>query len=109
MKKQDNEKLDRIEKALQFAYQSQEDIQIKDGWQNNVMREIRKLHSPEAEPGVFRIFGKIAWRLIPVTCLLIVMVCAGLLVTDFSPEYEVASMYINSPFNYDILMGFDLM
>lgn len=103
------EKIDRLEKALKTAYQEGESISLKDGWQPDVMREIRRLHFSKAESNLLTVFARLAWRLIPITCLLIIMVSAGLLFTDFSPEYEAASMYINSPFNYDIFLNFDLM
>ena len=102
-------KLDLIEKALKTSYYDKDNIVVANGWQSEVMREIRKTHFSGPEPAPFRCMGKLAWRLMPVTCTLLLLVCAGLLTTDFDPEYELAAMYINSPLDYDFLMGLNLM
>jgi hypothetical protein len=109
MKKRDNEKIDQIEKALKIAYRNRDNIEVNAGWQTDVMRQIRNLHSSESKSTPFWALGRMACQLMPMTCLLISMVCVGLLATDFNPEYEIAALFINSPLEYDYFLSFNLM
>lgn len=107
MNRHDSQKIDLIEKALKTTHYDKDNISVANGWQTNAMRKIRKTHF--SEPAPFRSIGKFAWQIMPVTCVLILLVCTGLLTTDFDPEYELVTMYINSPLDYDFLLSLNIM
>lgn len=91
--KQDHEKL---HKAMQEAYRGRPAPEPGLKWQQDVMRDIRRIGLPEygAENG--NGFGRAVWRLVPVTCVLILLAASLLLSQNFVADYELAALLDDS-------------
>ena len=92
-RKPENEVLKEI---FRLAYLDKENLEVGDQWQGEVMRRLRKLGAIQPTPGFLEMLESFIWRLVPVTCLLILLLTAVLVVSDFTSEYEVIQLLMNS-------------
>ncbi|MBW2368747.1 MAG: hypothetical protein JRH15_12765 [Deltaproteobacteria bacterium] len=77
------------------------EVEIKTGqWEAKIMRRIRLAASSPADTG----FGFAAWRLAPVTCGLLVLLCVWLIHLDPGSGYEYAALSLDDPVGYQFWM-----
>ena len=86
---------DRLQEILRQAYRAKEDVRVGDQWQDEVMRRVRELGPIQPTPSFVEILEQLIWRLAPAACLLILALTALLIVSDFTPEYELFQMLTN--------------
>ena len=71
------------------AYDEKKRVAVSEPWQANVMRAVRHIGPLHPKPQPFMLFGQFAWRLSPVTVLLIIVSTAILLSFNFTPEHNL--------------------
>jgi len=79
------------------AYHEKEKPEVNELWQRRVMSHIRSLGPVSSRRRYFMLFEESVWRLVPVTCLLIVILVAFLIKLDLIPDYEMAKLFIDDP------------
>jgi hypothetical protein len=84
-----------LKEILRLAYQEKESLEVGDRWQGEVMHRLRKLGVIQPTPGFLEMLESFIWRLVPVTCLLILVVTGVLVASDFTSEYEVIQLLMN--------------
>ena len=93
LRQKDHEKL---HKVMQEAYRDQEVPEPGAKWQQDVMRDIRRIglseNGAEDESG----FGLAVWRLAPVTCVLILLAAGLMFSQDFVSDYELTTLLDDS-------------
>jgi hypothetical protein len=90
-----NHDLEALKKILRRAYHEKENIEVGEQWQLNVMQRIRNLGPVDSKPNFFMLLEPFVWRLIPVTCLLVVVSAIILLKFDFTPQYELFTLLVD--------------
>ena len=79
---------------LREAYFERENATVGEEWQENAMSRIRGLGPLAARPDFFTFFEQVFWRVIPATCILILISTAFLFKFDCFPEYDMAASLI---------------
>ncbi|MDF1593236.1 MAG: hypothetical protein P1P89_17105 [Desulfobacterales bacterium] len=87
-------RLEVLKKILLQRYHEKEKLELDVRWQANVMRRVRILGALQLKPDPLVQFGQFAWRLTPITCLLIIVSAAVLLKFDFTPDFNVLISFI---------------
>ena len=95
--------LDRLIQAFRQVHSGRQDAVVDDRWQLEVMRRIRNLDSVEHRAPFLVMFEEFIWRLSPVACVLLIAMAIMLMLTDFTPENEIFSLFINN--SDDISLG----
>ena len=72
-----------LREILRRAYEEKEKVEVGDRWQEDVMHRIRDLSEMEVSPSSLVLFEQLVWRLVPVTCLLILGLTVLLSYFDF--------------------------
>lgn len=85
-----------LRQVLRRAYQEREKVEVTDQWQKEVMRHIRQLGKIEASPSFLAMFEQLVWRLVPVTCLLILGLTLLLSSLDFISGDDLIQLLTNS-------------
>lgn len=86
-----------LREILQRAYREKEKVEIGDHWQEEAMRRIREVGAVEATPSSLAMFEQLVWRLVPVTCLLILGLTVLLSSFDFISGYDVMQLLMTTP------------
>jgi len=84
-----------LKEILRLVYQEKESLEVGDQWQGEVMRRLRNFGAIQPTPGFLEMLESFIWRLVPVTCLLVLVLTAVLVASDFSSEYEVIQLLMN--------------
>ena len=79
---------DALKKALQHAYLAKERAISGKTWRSQVMRRVREIGPLESSGGFWHAFEHLVWRLVPVSCLLIVALTALLLSMDLDLGHD---------------------
>lgn len=97
-----------LSQKLIQAYQTHPTISISEGWQQNLMREIRRI-GPATGMNLWSAdFGATVRRLAPAAGLLLILLIIGAAWFGPSPETVIADMFLQDPVDFifgDILMG----
>ncbi|MGD8915562.1 MAG: hypothetical protein PVH35_03120 [Syntrophobacterales bacterium] len=93
---QNKDEHEALRQILRQAYKEKEKVEVGDEWQEQVMRRIRELGEIEASPSSLVMFEQLVWRLVPVTCLLILGLTLLLSSFDFISGYDVIQLLMNS-------------
>ena len=93
---QSKDKREALTEIFRRAYQEREKVEVGDQWQEEVMRRIGGLAAVEAGPSSLLMFEQLVWRLVPVTCLLILGLTMLLSSFDFISGYDVIQLLMNS-------------
>jgi hypothetical protein len=99
---------EKIRRELIRAYQMQPDISISDTWQQNVMREIRRIGPLARRPSFLADLGTSAWRLAPVAGIVLILLIAGGAWFGPSTDTVLADLFLMDPVDFvfgDILRG----
>ncbi len=87
----------KIGKSLTVAYRGRETAQAGEHWETRVMGHIRSLNLRVPAAGFSALFGSFLWRMVPVACLLIIVLTAGLVTLDYTPEYDITATFMTDP------------
>jgi hypothetical protein len=78
-----------LRKAFHDAYSAREkEMALTDNFRDQVMRRIRRIGPLQPAAGFWPAFEHLVWRLAPVSCLLVLVLGAFLMNTDFDPAYD---------------------
>jgi hypothetical protein len=83
------QKDERMLKLLRGAYLEKEKLEVGNRWQEDVVHRIRKIRNTGVAPGSSMAFSQFAWKLAPVTVLLILVLTAFLIGSGLTSGYEV--------------------
>ena len=78
-----------LKKAFRDAYFAEERVATGEAWRSQVMNRIRKIGPLESIVSFWPDFERLVWRLVPVSCLLVVAMSVLLLSMDrdLGPDY----------------------
>jgi hypothetical protein len=93
----------KLRKALASAYREKESAEVGDLWQVRVMEHIRNPDAFYPQPSYLDLFQRLVWQLVPVACILVLILGIVLSQVNFTPDYEMAKMFIEDPANYSLL------
>ena len=68
-----------VKKAFQHAYLAKERAAPGETWRSQVMRRVREIGPLESSAGFWPAFEHLMWRLVPVSCLLVLALTTLLL------------------------------
>jgi hypothetical protein len=85
-----------LRELLRRAYREKEKVEVGDQWQEEVMRRIGELGEMEASPSYLVMLEQLVWRLVPVTCILIIGLTVLLSSFDFISGYDIIQLTMNS-------------
>jgi hypothetical protein len=85
-----------LRELLRRAYREKEKVEVGDQWQEEVMRRVGELGEIEASPSYLVMLEQLVWRLVPVTCILIIGLTVLLSSIDFISGYDVIHLTMNS-------------
>jgi hypothetical protein len=77
-----------LKKALRDAYFAKEREGVGKEFRTDVMRRIRRIGPLSANVGFWPAFEHLTWRLVPVTCLLVLVLTAALVTMDFDQPHD---------------------
>ncbi len=92
--------LEKMKKIFVILSQARKPPNLDDAWQERVMNHVCTLETPGMEKGFEEQFRRIAWHLVPASCLMILLLGLVLTTVDFFPEYEMARQFIEEPTGY---------
>lgn len=87
---------DKLREILRRVYRDKENVEVGDQWQEEAMRRIRDLGEIEERPSSLAMFEQFVWRLVPLTCLLIVALTVLLSTFDFTSGDDIMQLLMNS-------------
>ena len=87
-----------LREILRRAYREKQEQEVDVGkqWHEEVMHRIRDLGEIEGRPSFLAQFEQLVWRLVPVTCLLILGLTLLLSSVEFFSSYDLAQLLVNS-------------
>jgi hypothetical protein len=85
-----------LREILRRAYREKQEVDVGKQWQQEVMHRIRNLGEIEGRPSFFAQFEQLVWRLVPVTCLLILGLTLLFSSVEFFSSYDLAQLLVNS-------------
>lgn len=98
---------------LSKAYFEKEKLQIKHGWQQNVMSHIRSLEyykeKAVQEINSFILFEQYLWKFVPAACVLAIILSIYIFQTDFQTEYELAKLFLDDPLEFNLIQSFGIL
>ena len=97
MKLTDNDH-DKLIKTLKTTYHDQEEVQAGPQWQQNVMRDIRRLGPLKPEANGMAFIDQYMWRAATVICMLILVVSTFVMNLDFMSDFELINLLLTDPF-----------
>jgi hypothetical protein len=98
----------KLKGLLMRAYHEKKRPEVDELWQMRVMSHIRRLGPFTSRKRDLTLFEQSIWRLVPVTCLLILVLAALLIKLDFTPDYEMLKLYIDDPVEFTFIQSFGL-
>jgi hypothetical protein len=91
-----NQRIFKLFKVLQTAYQNRSDPLPNDQWQRDVMRRIALLASSASDGSLFQMLEQVTWRLSPVTLTMIFMCGIVWMNLEIIPDWQVFQLITNS-------------
>jgi hypothetical protein len=77
-----------LKKAFQLAYLGKETTVSGETWRSQIMNRVREIGPLESSAGFWPAFEHLVWRLVPVSCLLIIALTALLLRLDLDLGHD---------------------
>ena len=90
-----NKEHEALREILRRAYREKQKVDVTKQWQEEVMHRIRDLGEVEGRPSFLAQFEQLVWRLVPVTCLLILGLTLLLSSVEFFSSYDLAQLLVN--------------
>ena len=84
--------------VLKTAYQARKAVDVDGQWQQNVMRDIRRLGPLSPAIGAAAFFTQMLWRAAPAVCMLILIIGVYVVHLDFVSDFELANLLSEDPF-----------
>ena len=91
-----NFEFDRLMEVFRSVHLEKKKAAVHDRWQLEVMRRIRNLDPVGYRTPFLTVFEEFIWRLAPAACVLIITLAVMLMLTDFTAENEIFSLFINN-------------
>lgn len=102
------QKDERLLKILRQAYLEKEKLEAGNRWQDDVMQRIRKIRESEVAPSSPVVFGQFAWKLAPVTVLLILALTAFLVGSGLTSGYKVFEFVLDGTEELTLMQMFTI-
>lgn len=102
------QKDERLLKILRQAYLEKEKLEAGNRWQDDVMQRIRKIRESEVAPSSPVVFGQFAWKLAPVTVLLILALTAFLVGSGLTSGYAVFEFVLDGTEELTLMQMFTI-
>ncbi len=83
--------------AFKAVHKEKESLEVSSNWQTNVMRTIRKNTIDQYQTAFFDIFQQFVWKIVPVSCALLLLLCFLMTQNSGLSDYEMAKLFINDP------------
>ena len=87
---------DRLIEVFRRVHSEKEEAAVNDRWQFEVMRRIRNLEPAEHRANFLVMFEEFIWRMSPVACVLLIALAIILMLTDFTSDNEIFSLFLNN-------------
>ena len=87
---------DRLIEVFRRVHSEKEEAAVNDRWQQEVMRQIRNLKPVEHPLTFLEMFEEFVWRLSPIACVLLIALAIILMLTEFTSDNEIFSLFINN-------------
>ncbi len=87
---------DRLIEVFRGVHSEKKEAAVNDRWQLEVMRRIRNLEPAEHRVNFLTMFEEFIWRLSPVACVLLIALAIILMLTDFTSDNEIFSLFLNN-------------
>ena len=87
---------DRLIGVFRRVHSEKKAAVVDDRWQLEVMRRIRNLEPAEHRANSLAMFEEFIWRLSPVACVLLIALAIILVLTDFTSDNEIFSLFLNN-------------
>jgi len=98
MKKHD-QKVEKIEKALKFAYRKSNQVRVKPEWEREVMFHILSLHAIPLQINTIWEAPAI-WRTATAVSISALIMLFYTVINNIGPEYEAARLMLEDPFGF---------
>jgi hypothetical protein len=89
---------DKVIDAMKTAYQAREAVDVDSRWQQNVMRDIRRLGPLSPATGEATFLAQLLWRAAPAVCMLILIISVFIINLNFVSDFELGNMLSEDPF-----------
>jgi hypothetical protein len=99
---------EKLKQELIRNYQNRPEIPITDAWQQDVMREIRRIGREVGGVSFSAEFGASVRRLVPVAGLLLLLMITGAVLLGPSADTLIADLFLSDPVDFvfsDIFRG----
>lgn len=83
---------EKVMKALKTAYHETDTVAINGQWQQDIMRDIRRVGPFGLETNGFASFTQFLWRAVPVVSVLILIVSGLVANLDVMADYELGNL-----------------
>ena len=93
--KPQNEKIDRIEKALKEVYNKRPEYPVSQEWERNVMARIRALDVVPEQNNIWD--APFIWRTAAAACLSALIILVYSFTNNVSVEFEAARLLLDDP------------
>ena len=95
---------DGLQQALKKAYHLRDALPVEQGWETQVMRQVRGLGPLNHGRGWIDLFEGYFWRFVPVACALILVLSVALIFQfNFISEAEMAKTFFEGSADYSFL------
>ena len=93
----DQKEFNYVISAFKTAHHENEKLHVSDSWQIGVLNLIREESKNDFRASFFDLFQQLVWKLVPVTCVLVLLLGILLIRTDFVSDYEMVKLFVNDP------------
>ncbi len=85
---------EKVINTLKTAYHEKDTVAVNGQWQQNVMRDIRRLGPLRPEANGYALYAQFLWRAVPVISMLILIVGGLVANLDVMAEYELGNLLL---------------
>lgn len=89
---------DKVIDVLKTAYHAKEAIEVGGQWQQNVMRDIRRLGPLGSASNNAVFLAQLLWRAAPAVCMVILIIGAIVIKLDYMSDFELGNLLTEDPF-----------
>ena len=86
---------EKVINTLKTAYHDHDTLEVGGQWQQDVMRDIRRLGPLRSEANGYALYTQFLWRAVPVISMLILIVGGLVANLDVMAEYELGNLLID--------------
>lgn len=89
---------EKVINTLKTAYHDHDTPEVDGQWQQNVMRDIRRLGPLGLPTNNATFLAQLLWRAAPAVCMLLLIIGAFLVNLDFVSDFELGTLLTEDPF-----------